>query len=140
MNPKELARLRDKYSGANDKATYNAGFRRVVDQIFSADGTRSAPYAGVPTFLSAPFVPDITDEERRKLQVAAVGVPRDLGVSNRNGARFGPRALRTIERIGPYNHTLECTPVADLRVADIGDVPFRSRFSLEGCLADIEQF
>ena len=38
--------------------------------------------------------------------------------SNRNGARFGPRAVRTIERIGPYNHVLECAP--DLRPADGG--------------------
>jgi guanidinopropionase len=139
MTPKELERLRQKYSGANDKATYDPGFRRVVDRIFSAEGTRSAPYSGVPTFLSTPYIPDISDADLKKLQVAAIGVPMDLGVSNRNGARFGPRALRTIERIGPYNHALGCTPVADLRVADIGDVPFRSRFSLEGCHEDIEK-
>jgi agmatinase len=48
--------------------------------------------------------------------------------------------LRTIERIGPYNHVLDCLPTADLKVADIGDVPFRSRFSLDGCHEDIEQF
>ena len=40
------------------------------------------------------------------LQVAMIGVPMDLGVTNRAGSRFGPRALRTIERIGPYNHVL----------------------------------
>ena len=72
------------------------------------------------------------------LQVAIVGVPMDLGVTNRNGSRFGPRALRTIERIGPYNHVLRTAPVSDLRVADIGDVPFRSRFSLDLSHEDIE--
>ena len=87
MNPKELERLRQKYSGANDKATYDPGFRRVVDRIFSAEGTRSAPYSGVPTFLSTPYIPDISDADLKKLQVAAIGVPMDLGVSNRNGAR-----------------------------------------------------
>ncbi|WP_414717264.1 agmatinase [Steroidobacter cummioxidans] len=140
MDRDELQRLRAKYSGDNDKTTYDPRFRRVVDQIFSNDGTRDAPYAGVPTFMSAQYMPDISDSELRKLQVAAVGVPMDLGVSNRNGARFGPRALRTIERIGPYNHILDCTPLSEMRVADIGDVPFRSRFSLEGCHEDIEQF
>jgi len=62
----------------------------------------------------------------------------DLGVTNRNGSRFGPRALRTIERIGPYNHVLRTAPLSDLRVADIGDVPFRSRFSLDLSHEDIE--
>jgi agmatinase len=48
--------------------------------------------------------------------------------------------LRAIERIGPYNHVLKCCPVVDLRVADVGDVPFRSRFRLDLCHADIEAF
>jgi agmatinase len=74
------------------------------------------------------------------LQVAVVGVPMDLGVSNRTGARFGPRALRAIERVGPYNEALDCAPVVDLKVADIGDVPFRSRYSLESCHQDIERY
>ena len=63
----------------------------------------------------------------------------DLGVTNRPGSRFGPRALRTIERIGPYNHVLDTAPVFDLRVADIGDVPFASRYRLEQSHDDIER-
>jgi agmatinase len=63
----------------------------------------------------------------------------DLGVSNRPGARFGPRAIRAIERVGPYNHVLRCAPVADLKIGDIGDVPFRSRFQLETSHEDIER-
>ncbi len=35
---------------------------------------------------------------------------------------------------------LGCAPVFDLRVADIGDVPFRSRFRLEQCHDDIEAY
>ncbi|KOF52617.1 agmatinase, partial [Achromobacter sp. DMS1] len=62
----------------------------------------------------------------------------DLGASNRSGCRFGPRALRAIERIGPYNHALRCAPTRELRVADIGDVPMRSRYSLEQSHEDIE--
>ncbi len=64
----------------------------------------------------------------------------DLGVSNRSGARFGPRAVRTIERIGPYHPTLRAVPAGRARAADIGDVPFRSRYSLEQSLEDIERF
>ena len=64
----------------------------------------------------------------------------DLGVSNRGGARFGPRAVRTIERIGPYHHAFRGVPQSRVRAADVGDVPFRSRFSLEQSLEDIEQY
>ena len=64
----------------------------------------------------------------------------DLGVTNRPGARFGPRALRTIERIGPYHHALKVAPIADRRIADVGDVPFRSRFDLVSSLEDIETY
>lgn len=35
---------------------------------------------------------------------------------------------------------LKAAPSTVLKVADIGDVPMRSRFDLEGCHADIEEF
>lgn len=134
-----LDALRDKYGESHGGELFDPRFRRVADKIFSASGTRLAPYAGVPTFLAAPYhavdpaMPDFGD-----LQVAIVGIPMDLGVTNRNGSRFGPRSLRAIERIGPYNHVLDCAPVFDLRTADIGDVPFRSRYRLEQSHEDIE--
>jgi len=134
-----LKRLRAKYGEAGGGAVHRPDFKKIADRIFNEKGTRVAVYAGVPTFLSAPLrqidweAPDLS-----ALDVAILGVPMDLGVSNRTGARFGPRAVRTIERIGPYNHVLECAPTLDMRVADIGDVPFRSRFSLELSHEDIE--
>jgi len=141
MDRKNLDRLRSKYTDGHSEKELNPIFQRVSEQLFNAEGTRNAPYAGISTLLSAPYMPNAaSSEDFEKLQVALVGVPMDLGVSNRPGARFGPRAMRTIERIGPYNHELDCMPVSDLRVGDIGDVPFRSRFSLENCHEDIESF
>jgi agmatinase len=138
MDKDELERLRAKYGSLNGGDIFDPEFRKVADTIFS-NGTRLAPYAGIPTFLTAPHRPiDPENPDFGDLQVAIVGVPMDLGVTNRNGSRFGPRALRTIERIGPYNHVLRTAPVSDLRVADIGDVPFRSRFSLDLSHEDIE--
>ena len=138
MDKDELERLRAKYGSLNGGDIFDPEFRKVADTIFS-NGTRLAPYAGMPTFLTAPHRPiDPENPDFGDLQVAIVGVPMDLGVTNRNGSRFGPRALRTIERIGPYNHVLRTAPVSDLRVADIGDVPFRSRFSLDLSHEDIE--
>ncbi len=141
MNQDNLDRLRRKYGSLSKGELLDPAFQQVAATVFDDKGTRQAPFAGVSTFLDAPWLgvdpraPDFGD-----LQVALVGVPMDLGVTNRPGARFGPRAVRTIERIGPYNHVLKCAPVSEMRVADIGDVPFRSRFSLDSCHEDIEAF
>ena len=43
-----------------------------------------------------------------------------------------------MERVGPYHHVHKIVPRAERTVADIGDVPFRSRFNLEMCMEDIE--
>lgn len=139
MDEKNLQRLRAKYQSGEEQPT-DPRFRRVAEHVFSG-GTRSTPYSGLPTLLSAPHMAGGVDDETFKdLDVALVGVPMDLGASNRGGARFGPRALRTIERIGPYNHVLDCSPLGELKVADVGDVPFRSRYSLEQCHEDIEAY
>jgi len=135
-----LKRLRADYGEAGGGEMRDPEFRKVAERIFDPSGTRAAPYAGISTFLDAPArqidwrAPDFVG-----LQVAMIGVPMDLGVTNRTGARFGPRAVRTIERIGPYNHVLKCAPTLDMAVADIGDVPFRSRFSLVTSHEDIER-
>jgi guanidinopropionase len=72
--------------------------------------------------------------------VAISGVPMDLGAGNRAGTRFGPRAIRTIERVGPYNHVLDCAPIYDLAVADVGDVPFSSRYDIAASHREIEDW
>ena len=136
MDADKLRRLRDRYSdrGIFDD-TADPALVRAAREVQSPDGKRSLPYSGVPTFLGLPYA-----ESAAGLEIAAVGVPMDLGVSNRSGARFGPRAVRTIERIGPYHPTFKGVPKARVRAADIGDVPFRSRYSLEQSLQDIERF
>lgn len=136
----KLTQLREKYGESQAGELFDPAFRKVGDKIFSKSGTRLAPYAGIPTFLTAPYMPvDANEPDFGNLQVAITGVPMDLGVTNRPGSRFGPRALRAIERIGPYNHVLGCAPVHDLKVADIGDVPFQSRYRLELSHDDIEK-
>jgi agmatinase len=140
MSNSKLDELRAKYGASHGGEMFDPAFRKVADKIFTRNGTRLAPYAGVPTFLSAPYMPvDANEPDFGNLQVAITGVPMDLGVTNRPGSRFGPRAMRTIERIGPYNHFLDCAPVQELRVADIGDVPFQSRYRLELSHEDIEK-
>ncbi|KAA2237269.1 agmatinase [Salinarimonas soli] len=137
MDPEKLAALRARYAESLGADIDDPEFRRVAETQFQGE-RRRFPYAGVPTFLGAPYRPDALAEGFADLDVALLGVPMDLGVTNRSGSRFGPRAVRTVERIGPYDHVLKCVPLAEARVADVGDVPFRSRYSLSDSHADIE--
>ncbi|MBY3592566.1 agmatinase [Rhizobium bangladeshense] len=139
-NETKLSELRARYGDSHGGELHHPEFRKVAEKIFNKSGTRLAPYSGIPTFLSAPLMQvDNENPDFGDLQVAILGVPMDLGVTNRPGSRFGPRALRAIERIGPYNHVLGCAPVQELRVADIGDVAFQSRYRLELSHEDIEK-
>ena len=135
MDEAKLKKLREMYSEADGSEYLSERFRHVGEKL--ADNPRNTikPFSGVPTFLDLPY-----NEDFRDLDVALIGVPMDLGVTNRSGARFGPRAVRTIERVGPYSHVLDEVPQSVLKSADIGDVPMRSRFSLTKSLEDIEAF
>jgi len=135
LDKQKLEALRRRYSDAGAFSIDDPVLKAAAADLAVGEERRSLPYSGIPTFLGLPAAAHAAG-----LEVAVVGVPSDLGVSNRTGARFGPRAVRTIERIGPYHPTQRNVPKAKVKAADIGDVPFRSRFSLEQTLADIETF
>ena len=139
MDKKNLERLRAKYRGAGGSEVFDPQFKKVTDLLFTGD-SRKKPYSGVPTLLDAPYRPEAEGTDFADIEIALVGVPMDLGVTNRPGARFGPRAVRAMERIGPYNHALKVVPLAEAKVADVGDVPFRSRFSLDRSIEYIEAY
>ena len=112
-----------------------------MEQVFAGTDRRPKPYEGVSTLLDAPLRADaVQNGNLAGLDAALVGVPMDLGVTNRAGARLGPRAVRSIERIGPFHHVHRIAPLTEIAVADVGDVGFRSRFSLEESHEDIEAF
>ena len=141
MDRENLERLRAKYGAAGAGDVHDPEFKKVVDILFSGAERRAKPYEGVSTFLDAPLRTDvITRDDFGGLDVALVGVPMDLGVTNRPGARLGPRAVRQIERVGPYHETHKIVPASLVKLADIGDVPFRSRYSLPDSHEDIEAF
>lgn len=134
MDAERLAALRARFDNAGGADTEDPLFRRIIESQFQGD-RRSWPFAGLATFCGAPFQADaLTDPP----EIGLVGVPMDLGVTNRAGARLGPRAIRGVERIGPYEPALHLAPLTEARVADLGDVPMASRFSLDSCHADIE--
>lgn len=75
-------------------------------------------FGGIATMMRLPHRSRPED-----LDVAFVGVPLDIGTSNRSGARFGPRAIRVESvLIRPYHMWTRAAPFDSLRVDDIGDV------------------
>ncbi len=75
-------------------------------------------FAGIATMMRLPF-----QETSDGLDACFVGVPFDLGTSNRSGARFGPRQVRSESvLLRPYNMATRAAPFDSLQVADIGDV------------------
>lgn len=75
-------------------------------------------FGGPSTFMRLPGTTEVTD-----LDVAIVGVPFDIGTSNRPGARFGPRAIRSESvLIRPYNMATRAAPFDSLTIDDTGDV------------------
>ena len=137
----KLEALRAKYTGVKETEVAPAEFRKALSLIFGADYRRAMPYAGLSSLLGLPYRPEAPDlPDFGGLEVALAGVPMDLGVTNRAGARLGPRAVRAVERIGPYHHALKVAPRGECRAADIGDVPLRSRFSLDNSIEDIAAF
>lgn len=76
-------------------------------------------FGGITTFMRLPGRSDPAD-----LDVAVVGVPLDIGTSNRPGARFGPRGIREESvLLRPYNMATRAAPFDSLRIDDVGDVP-----------------
>ncbi len=74
------------------------------------------------------------------LDAAFIGVPLDIGASNRAGARFGPRQIRAESSlIRPYNMATGAAPFDALQVADLGDVPINT-YSLEKSVGIISDF
>jgi guanidinopropionase len=141
MDRKKLGALREKYANPAPESSHYPKFRKAVATIFAGTDRRPKPYEGVATLLDAPLRRAAADPSAmHDLDIALVGIPYDLGVTNRPGARFGPRAVRAVERIGPYHHVHDTLPLHDIRVADVCDVPFRSRYSIEDSNADIEAF
>lgn len=140
MDEKKLNELRARFTEGTADEIQTPRFREAYDALFTG-GSRKKPWEGVSTFIDLPLVDAAPGSpEFNELDIALIGVPMDLGVTNRPGARFGPRAVRSVERVGPYHHTHGCVPQALVAAADVGDVPMKSRYSLESCHDDIRAY
>lgn len=57
------------------------------------------------------------------LDACFIGIPMDIGASNRSGTRHGPRQIRAEScMLRPYNMATGAAPFDAMQVADVGDV------------------
>jgi guanidinopropionase len=89
----------------------------------------------VPTLLRLPLA-----QSAEGLDIALAGIPFDLGVTNRPGARHGPRQVRDLSSLQrQYHPTLGVEPEKLCRLADLGDVKINP-FSIEDSIERIQTF
>jgi len=78
-------------------------------------------FAGINTFLKAPYVEDVHQIDR--YDACILGVPFDGGTTYRPGARFGPQGMRRISALyTPYNYELGVDLREQMTLCDAGDV------------------
>ncbi len=101
-----------------------------------ADPQLRPRYTGIASFFRAPYV-----ENLAALDIALIGVPFDGGVTNRTGARHGPREVRNQSSLlRKVNGVTNVDPYALARIADIGDAWIERPFALETALDEIAVF
>ncbi len=78
-------------------------------------------YAGINTFLKAPYAEDVT--EVGDYDATVLGIPFDGGTTYRPGTRFGPQGLRKISALcTPYNYEMAVDLREQMSLCDAGDV------------------
>jgi agmatinase len=98
------------------------GADSIVDRRIPTFSRGELPhYAGINTFLKAPYLEDV----RRcgEYDVAVLGVPLDAGTTYRPGTRFGPQGMRQISALyGTYSFELAVDLRESITICDLGDV------------------
>jgi guanidinopropionase len=87
-------------------------------------------YMGIASFMRAPLISSPSEAD-----IAMVGVPFDGGVTNRPGARHGPRELRNQTSLMRTTHPATRVNPYDLcSIGDMGDVDIVDVYNLEACV------
>lgn len=98
-------------------------------------GNEMPRFAGPGTMMRLPAIDSAAD-----MDAVFIGIPLDVGTSNRPGTRFGPKQIRAESvMLRPYNMWTRAAPFDSLRVGDLGDVPINT-FDLKDSVARIAAF
>lgn len=98
------------------------GADSIVDKTIPTFSRGELPhYAGINTFLKAPYVEDV--RKCGDYDVAVVGAPHDSGTTYRPGTRFGPQGMRRISALyGSYSFELGVDLRESITMCDLGDI------------------
>jgi len=100
------------------KTEIDGAFRRSELQGLSYENA----FSGALSFLRRRYTRDLTG-----VDIAVTGIPFDQAVTNRPGARLGPRAIREASSLMPFDPPYGWdgySPLEALRIADYGDMAF----------------
>jgi agmatinase len=98
---------------------------REVDRAFTASRSAGLAYenvfGGATSFLRRRYAKDLAG-----VDLAVTGVPFDQAVTNRPGARLGPRAIREASALQPCDppYGWDYDPLSALEIVDYGDLAF----------------
>jgi agmatinase len=100
--------------------------KNEVDAAFMRSDLKGLSYenafAGAPSFLRRRYTKDLAG-----VDLAITGLPFDQAVTNRPGARLGPRAIREASLLQPYDPPYGWdgfSPLERFAIADTGDMAF----------------
>ncbi len=119
------------------KYSFTERLQLVSDYTSPRTPDMSAPrYSGLATFMRAPIAQTLEN-----IDIGMVGIPYDGALTNRPGARHGPREVRNQSSLmRAINHVTRINPYELCRIADVGDVPFHSVFDIEKTHKNISDF
>lgn len=94
----------------------------ITDRSISTFARGELPhFAGINTFLKAPYVEDV--HQVGAYDAAVLGIPLDTGTTYRSGTRFGPQGIRKISALyGTYYFELGVDLREQMTLCDLGDV------------------
>ncbi|MCW3061640.1 MAG: agmatinase family protein [Capsulimonas sp.] len=94
----------------------------IGDRTISTFSRGELPhFAGINTFLKAPYVEDV--HKAGNYDAAVFGIPLDTGTTYRAGTRFGPQGVRRISALyGSYYFDLGIDLREQMTLCDLGDV------------------
>jgi guanidinopropionase len=93
-------------------------------------------YTQIATFMRTPLAQSLAD-----VDIGLVGVPYDGALTNRPGARHGPREVRNHSSLmRKFHHVTRDSPYDKCQIADVGDVEFSNILDIEGAMDDITKF
>ena len=100
---------------SDSKTQIDQAFTRQDDKGLSFENA----FGGATSFLRRRYTKDLSG-----VDLAVTGIPFDQAVTNRPGARFGPRAIREASSLQPFDppYGWDIDPMSLFSIVDYGDL------------------